>query len=64
MGGIVDKLTPRQREVMTLKARGLTEKQIALRLGIAYCTVKTYSRRARERTQRTSAEIMTAVANA
>ena len=60
----MDKLTPRQRQVMALKARGMTERQIAQSLGIAYSTVKTYSHRARKRTQRTTIEIVMAVVNA
>lgn len=56
------KLRPRERDVMRLRAAGLTEKEIAQRLGIAYCTVKTYSKRARSRTGKTTIEIAVAVA--
>jgi DNA-binding CsgD family transcriptional regulator len=55
-------LTPRQRQVYTLKAEGKTEREIARMLGIAYSTVKSYSRDARRKTGRTSIELACAAA--
>lgn len=58
----MSKLRPREREVMSLRAKGLTEREIARALGIAYNTVKSYSGRARKRTGKTSIQIAVAVA--
>lgn len=55
-------IRPREKEVYSLRAKGMTEREIARLLNLSYCTVKTYSRRARQRTGRTSMEIAVAVA--
>ena len=49
-GSIVEKLSPRQREIMEMVAKGLTERQIARELGIAARTVKYHKATARSRT--------------
>lgn len=46
-GGILAMLTPREQEVAKLVAQGLTQRQIAERLCIAPCTVKTHVDNAR-----------------
>lgn len=46
----VDKLTPREREVVTLLTTGMSQKQIAHALGIAPGTVRAHSTNAREKT--------------
>ena len=53
-GGIVEKLSPRQREIMEMVAKGLTERQIARELGIAARTVKYHKATARSRSIRAS----------
>jgi DNA-binding NarL/FixJ family response regulator len=40
--GILDRLTPREREILTLMAGGLTNEDIATRLHLAMATVKTH----------------------
>ncbi len=43
-------LSPREREVLTLIVRdGMSDKKVALQLGIAYDTVRTYIRRIQQR---------------
>ena len=42
LGALVDKLTPRERQVMDLVAAGLPNKQIGKRLGVAEKTVKVH----------------------
>lgn len=61
-GDVVDKLTPRQREILAMKAKGLTDREVASHLGIKYTTVKSYARNARERTGKTTFELAVAVA--
>lgn len=46
----VDTLSPREREVAELVARGLTDKAIARELGISVSSVRTYLRRLAEKT--------------
>ena len=46
----VEKLTPRQREIVRLQSQGLLQKQIADRLHISLGTVKTHILRAHKRT--------------
>jgi DNA-binding CsgD family transcriptional regulator len=41
-GELIARLTRREREVVTLAAEGLLDKEIALRLGISYTTVRTH----------------------
>lgn len=41
--------TTRQREVLTLLASGLTERQVARQLGVAYDTVRAHVEQVRER---------------
>lgn len=38
----ITKLTPREKEIIELKIKGLVDKQIANELGIKYGTVRTY----------------------
>ena len=38
----IKKLTPREKEIIELKIKGLVDKQIANELGIKYRTVRTY----------------------
>ena len=45
-----------------MRAKGLTQREIAQRLNLSYNTVRTYSRRACKRTGRTSIEVAVAVA--
>ena len=59
---IVDQLRPREREVMRMRAKGMTQAEIARRLNLSYNTIRTYSRRACKRTNRTSIEVAVAVA--
>jgi DNA-binding CsgD family transcriptional regulator len=39
------RVTPRQREILKLSTKGLTEKEIALSLGISLATVRTHLER-------------------
>jgi DNA-binding CsgD family transcriptional regulator len=39
------RLTPRQRQILRLAAQGLSDKEIAARLGISYRTVRTHFER-------------------
>src|SRR5579859_3228119 len=48
--GRADPLTPRQREIVTGIATGLTNKEIARRAGVSEGTVKKHIARLRERT--------------
>jgi DNA-binding NarL/FixJ family response regulator len=42
MTGVLDRLTPREREILTLMAYGLTNEEIAAQLFLAMATVKTH----------------------
>ncbi|RKE39466.1 LuxR family two component transcriptional regulator [Paraburkholderia sp. BL23I1N1] len=50
----LDRLTPREREVMVLVVRGLMNKQVASELGIAEKTIKTHRARVMEKMDVTS----------
>ena len=58
----VSKLTRRQREVLALKAQGLTYPQIAQRLGISYRTAENHTNYARMYTGKSTLELAVAVA--
>lgn len=49
VGGSVEALTPREREVLALVARGLTSHRIAKRLGVSLATVRTHVEHARSK---------------
>ncbi len=42
-------LSPREKEVLTLLAKGCTYKQVGVQLGISWRTVESYTRRAKEK---------------
>lgn len=44
-------LSPREREVLSLASQGLTDKQIALRIGVSLTTVRTHWERLRNKTE-------------
>jgi DNA-binding CsgD family transcriptional regulator len=48
-GGVMSKLTNRQREIVRLLAAGCSQKEAARRLGIAYGTVRKHTLAARTR---------------
>ena len=48
-GGVMAKLTPRQKDVVRLLAQGYSQKEAARRLGIAYGTVRKHTLAARHR---------------
>lgn len=48
-------LTPREQEVAKLLAQGYNQREIAAKLGIAYCTVTTHVAHAREKVDARSA---------
>jgi len=48
-GGIMAMLTAREREVAALLAQGYNQREIAAKLGIAYCTVTMHVGNAREK---------------
>lgn len=50
VGGIVSKLTPRQRQITELIVQGKTEREVARELGISHHTVKAHKRKMFERT--------------
>lgn len=55
----MDKLTPRQQDVMRLLAQGYSQKEAARRLGMAYGTIRKHTMAARERTAcRSTTEIV------
>lgn len=49
--GLVDKLTPREHQVMTLVARGMLNKQIAFELGTVEKTIKVHRARVMQKMQ-------------
>lgn len=49
VGAAVESLTPREREVLALVARGLTSHRIAKRLGVSLATVRTHVEHARSK---------------
>lgn len=58
-GGIMAKLTNRQREIVRLLAAGYSQKEAARQLGIAYGTVRKHALAARERAAcRSTAEVV------
>jgi len=48
-GGIMAMLTAREREVAALLAQGYNQREIAAKLGVAYCTIQTHVCNAREK---------------
>jgi FixJ family two-component response regulator len=46
----IQKLTPRERQILTFIARGLTSKEIASHLGISHRTVENYRKRIGDKT--------------
>ena len=58
-GGVMAKLTNRQREIVRLLAQGYSQKETARRLGIAYGTVRKHTLAARHRGEcRSTAEVV------
>lgn len=55
-------LTTRQREIVALKAQGMTDRQVALRLCISRHTVKHHMCHARERAGATTIQLAVAAA--
>jgi DNA-binding CsgD family transcriptional regulator len=49
-GNAIDQLSDRERQIVRLAARGLTDKEIAVRTGISLTTVRTYWERLRQKT--------------
>lgn len=56
LSGLIDRLPEKYREVMALKAQGMPEDEIALRLSISRGTVKSRFSRGKEMLQRLSGE--------
>ena len=58
-GGVMAKLTNRQREIVRLLAAGYSQKEAAKRLGMAYGTIRKHTMAARLRTDcRSTMEIV------
>lgn len=56
------KVTERERQIMRLAGKGLTEREIGRRLGVSFNTVKVIKARCRKRNGKSTAEICAWVA--